>query len=288
MLFYLCLLLYISSVQSRVDMLQVDFEYLNNHPIPQTLRHNVSAELLQDIIQDEWLKIVEVCPALDPTANIKAEFDDDLIGTNTLAWASQTLLLKDLSYWVPSISTADFFGHDFLIGVNPQPPNGWYTYENCANILYRYDLRTVLRHEMLHGVGIGSSIKKDGSWSMGHFWNGICLPRYYDTQIEDMFGNNIVSGCTVQDITGKSVYINGVKLYNPYTYQQGSSLSHHTIQGKLMYYQISPMDCINLDTEEFKLLSGLGLDCHGTESNAPPVFHVWIILLPIILMLYLF
>lgn len=291
MLFYLCLLLYIQSVYCRVEMVKVNFEMLSHHPIPLDMRHNVSDDMLSFIVKDEWLKLVSLCPELDPDANIKAEFDNTLIGTSTLAWASQTLLLSGVSYWVPSIATLDFFGHDFLIGVNPQPPNGWYTYEQCDSISYRYDLRTVIRHEMLHGIGVGSSLSRaSGSWTLGHDWNGICFPRFFDTILTDKEGNKVVTGCTItQDVTGKNIYVNDVKIFNPSNFIQGSSMSHHVHEGNLMYYMLPPMECLELGTYEFKLLSGLGLNCPGTVSHASLMFaDVSIILLPIMLILYLF
>jgi hypothetical protein len=289
MMLYICILLYLPYVYSRVEMVNSDFEKIKTHVIPQSVRHNISNDMLKYIVKDEWLKLVSQCPELDPNANIKAEFDNTLIGTSTLAWASQTLLLKDLSYWVPSIATLDFFGHDFMIGVNPQPPNGWYTSENCDSISYRYDLRTVLRHEILHGIGVGSSLKNNNGWTVGHTWNGICFPRYFDTLIVDNNGNKVVTGCTInQDITGKNVYINGVKIFNPSYYMQGSSMSHHVYQGELMYYMLPPMECLELRDNEFKILSALGLRCPGKISYSSAMAYVSLKLLPISLMLLLF
>lgn len=289
MLIIICLILFIAPVKSKVEMVQVDFEYLKEHSISAEMKQNVTDDILQHVVKDEWLKLVELCPGLDPNANIKASFDNTLIGSNTLAWASQSLLLKDLSYWVPSIATIDFFGHDFMIGVNPQPPNGWYTFESCDSISFRYDLRTVLRHEMLHGIGIGSSLRNNNGWSVGHWWNSLCFPRYFDTLIVTKDNKHVVSGCTLtQDITGLNVYLDGVKLFNPAYYMQGSSLSHHVYEDHLLYYMLPPMKCLDYSDYEFKMLSALGLGCRGTASASSAVAFVSLELLPISLMLLLF
>lgn len=285
----ICLLLFIVPIESTVEMVQVDFEYLKEHSISAEMKQNVTDDILQHVVKDEWLKLVELCPGLDPSANIKASFDNTLIGSNTLAWASQSLLLKDLSYWVPSIATIDFFGHDFIIGVNPEPPNGWYTFESCDSISFRYDLRTVLRHEMLHGIGIGSSLRNNNGWSVGHRWNGLCFPRFFDTLIVDADNKPVVSGCTLnQDITGRNVYLDGVKLFNPIYYMQGSSLSHHVYEDHLLYYMLPPMKCLDYSEYEFKMLSALGLGCRGIVSASSAVTFVAPMLLPISLMLLLF
>ena len=241
-------------------MVQSDVEELRKHPM---ISHNMSEIQLQWIVIEEWSNLVGKCPELDPAANIHAVFDTSLVGTDVLAWASHTILLED-GVWIPSIATYDYMGHDFIIGVNPEPVNGWHSGTNCDDIGWRYDLRTVLRHEILHGVGIGSSITENG---VGHTSSGVCYPRHYDTLIEDSDGNTVVDGCTLSDIKGKNVYINGVKLFNPAQFQRGSSLSHHVYAGHLMFYMLPPRKCLSIGNYEAKILDRMGLRCSGFELS---------------------
>ena len=140
----------------RVEMIQSDVQILKEHPMDPI---NVTSDELTFIISEEWMKMVASCfPNLDPMASISASFDYSLMGTNTLAWASSTMLLLN-DVWQPALTNKYYTGNDFLIGVNPLPPNGWHVgpmADDCSGISYRYDLRTVLRHEMMHGIGVGS------------------------------------------------------------------------------------------------------------------------------------
>lgn len=274
------------SCYARVDMIQSDVEILKQHPMkPQ----NVSSDELKYIIEEEWMKMVAFCfPNLDANAKISASFDYSLLGTNTLAWASSTMLLLN-DIWEPALTHTYYSGNDFLIGVNPMPPNGWYVanvVNDCSDISYRYDLRTVLRHEMMHGIGMGSSIRSN---YMGYTSNGKCYPTKYDTLIEDIGGNKVVDGCTLRDISGKNVYINGVRLYNPTSYLEGSSLSHHAFANELMYWRLSPSICTDVGKNELKILSAVGVDCplHPQYSGSQRVGPNGLVLLSTLLMLFL-
>lgn len=260
MLRYLILVAAVLQVKARVDMIQSDMETLKKHPMK---AENVTADELQWIITEEWMKLInDDCSNLDPGARINAAFDYTLVGTTTLAWASYTALLID-GVWIPSIATLEYSGYDFMIGVNPEPPNGWHISDKCDDISYRYDLRTVIRHEMLHGLGIGSSITKNGVWRVGYNFEGNCYPTRYDTLIEDQYGNKMVNGCQIQPLDGKRLYINGVRLFHPSTYSQGSSLSHHTYTDKLMFWRLPAMKCIDIEEPEFKMLAALSVQCSG-------------------------
>ncbi len=278
----LIFILFIHSAYSRVDMIQSDVEILKEHRMePQ----NVTGDELQFIITEEWMKMVAACfPNLDPLAKISASFDYTLVGTNTLAWASSTMLLLN-DVWQPALTNSYYTGNDFLIGVNPSPPNGWYIGTDCLKIEYRYDLRTVLRHEMMHGIGMGSSIRAS---SMGYTSNGKCYPTKYDTMLEDIYGDTVVDGCTKKEIFGKNLYINGVRLYNPSSYIEGSSISHHAYPDQLMYWRLSPSKCTDIGSNELKILSGIGIDCpnHPQYSGAPRPNHLGLLSIPLVLCLF--
>jgi len=253
------LLIQLSIVYGRVDMLSSDLEELKKHPMK---AENVTADQLQWVITEEWMKFInDECENLDAGARISAFFDYTLVGTNTLAWASYTAILID-GVWTPAIATTDYSGYDFIMGVNPEPPNGWHIEDNCDNIGYRYDLRTVLRHEMIHGLGVGSSITKNGVWRVGYNFEGNCYPTKYDTLIKDYSGNNVVEGCTLkQELDDTRLYVNGVRLYNPSTFSQGSSISHHTYPDELMFWRLPAMKCISLGVSEIKMLEALDIPC---------------------------
>ena len=241
-------------------MSKIDKEMLINHPMNIS---KLSNEQLQWTVNEEWSKLVGTCPGLDSGASLSVSFDDSLIGTDTLAWAAMTTVQID-NTWVSSLATQKFSSYDFIIGVNPEPPNGWYTDESCDSISYQYDLRTVLRHELIHGLGVGSSLRSSFSgWRVGYTDSyGLCHPRLYDTKIKDQNGNNVVQGCNVvKNPQGTSLYVGGVQLYNPYSFRQGSSFSHHNSINELMYFSLPWGVCLNLQAKEIKMLHAVNVNC---------------------------
>lgn len=280
------ILFFLATASARVHMIKSDFELMRLNPMNPI---NVTSVQLQDIVMEEWQSIVKDCKILDEKASIKASFDYKLVGTNTLAWASQTLLLVN-NVWIPSISTTDYVGYDFIIGVNPQPINGWHIDNDCSDISFRYDLRTVLRHEILHGIGIGSSIYNLNGWGLGYNMNGKCYPKLFDTLIEDVNGNKVIDGCSFkEDIQSQDIFVNGVRLYNPIVFRQGSSISHHVFQGELMFWRLPAMTCLNIGSNEFKILAALGIHCPLNplyESSASSSHHRLLLLVPVMLLLF--
>ena len=96
--------------------------------------------------------------------------------------------------WKSSMSQ-NFYGTDIEVHFNPNVPNGWYDGTNC-DTGWRYDLRTVMRHELLHGAGLSSSIRHSASQtSVGYTSLGQCYPTFYDTRLESE-GVPLVDGCT--------------------------------------------------------------------------------------------
>jgi hypothetical protein len=168
-----------------LNMQYRDRMYLMTHPINKTY---LRADQLQDIANEEWSKLTDICPSLRKNISIDINFDSTLENTGT----------RD----------------DMTIGVNPHPANGWFYGENCTDISYRYDLRSVLRHEFLHGLGFASSIYKDNDiWTAGHSVWGSCYPTQFDTHIVDGDGNKVVNKCNLtENIQGKDVFINGVSV----------------------------------------------------------------------------
>lgn len=265
-----------ANLNSRALMLNSDMEKLKTHPMK---IEALNQSTLEEITADEWYKLVDMCPKLELDANINIYFDESLISTDVLAWCYHSLKVVG-DVLMPT-------RNDMTIGVNPEPVNGWHISENCTNISYRYDLRTVLRHELLHGVGMGSSIMKTNNiWSIGETIDNICYPRYYDTLIEDIIGDKIIDGCSFKkNIQSQNIYINDVKLFNPIFYNP-SSISHHVYAGELMFWQLPPMECIKIASHEFKILSAMGLDCPG---SAPKLrLSIVLLLMPLMLVVFFF
>ena len=235
---------------------------------------------LQQITSESWADIVSLCPDLPHNPRINIFFDSFLENTTILAYASQSLHLSSEAVWVSTIYEAmtqnrnysTGSSYDMSIGFNPNPPNGWHIDRDCDSISGKYDIRTVLKHELLHGLILAGSLREDTDefginyWKAGYNFNGICYPRLYDTLVKDVEDNYVLGlGCVMNplllSLNSKDLYIGDVKLYHPYYFQSGSSISHHNYPGNLMYYSLPPMTCMDLGAYEGKLLSKLGVEC---------------------------
>jgi len=267
------LLLLLVSASADVYTTPQHAAFLRHHLQPV---HPVTLPELDSIMQQEWDHLRSKCPSIDSHPKISVDFDGNLNGTNTLAWASQTLYLGFGNTWTTTL-LQDLYtpaSYDFRIGVNPSVTNGWYTGTDCQGIGYRYDLRTVLRHELLHGLVLGGSLRYNGGWSVGFDFLGTCYPTLFDTKITNGAGDYVVDGCGLLNIDNQPLYLNGVKLYNPYYKADGFSISHHDHPGKLMYYAIDSSTCLDLQHEEAQMLQAFGISCtvgnvtYGSASMA--------------------
>ena len=229
---------------------------------------------LTQIAEETWAELVTSCPSLPSKPRINIFFDYARENTSVLAYASQTLYLTSSLVWVSTIydtmkkkmDATPGTNYDMEIGFNPNPPNGWFVDKNCTDISYRYHLRTVMKHEMLHGIIFAGSIRKwNNQWEVGFNSFGTCYPRLYDTLIRFSDNTSILSpntSCNLRtDLEGYGLYIDGIQLYNPYYYRGGSSISHHNYNDHLMYPNISPMKCLDLAHQEATILAKLGLEC---------------------------
>lgn len=282
-----------------------DWDYLGMHNVENKISTtNID---LDAVVNEEWSYIRSKFHCIPTTPKINIKFDEGISDTRILAYASSNLHLNSRKVWVSQLfeaylqnrnSSMSFYS-DITIRVNPTVPNGWYlsssSAASCEDISYRFDLRTVLRHEILHGFGFASSIKQsNGKWSVGYrFQNNesLCYPSLYDTVIRDENNNSIVSGCNISDITNKKLFINDVQLYNPSSYKQGSSVSHHNIENNLMYFSLPAQKCIDIGEYEEKVLEGLGVRCNETRNktnvangatknfNLLPIFAITILFL---------
>jgi len=136
---------------------------------------------------------------------------------------------------------------DIALSVNSSV--NWYLGTDGQVPAQKYDLVTVVMHEICHGLGFYDSFSTDattGSWGLGS------VPLIYDTFVENFSGNRLTdtlkflnnSADLKSSLTNNSVYFNApllktysllhpklysvtrAKLYAPSTWDAGSSISH--------------------------------------------------------------
>ena len=220
------------------------------------------------VAEDIWFELKELCNL--NSVKLSVEYGWDIFTkpgySSVLARASRTMWLIN-DEWVSTALT----GHDDLDGyiwirVNPYVPNGWFVDDGNCNIGNHFDLKTVLTHEILHGVGISSSLREN---AVGYFHNEICYPLQFDNNIQTGDGIKVVQGCNLTTVATGDLYMNNVQLFNPETFISGSSYSH-TTKG-LMYAYIPARTCLSLDSGAVEMLEALGAECG--EVNGEINFH---------------
>ena len=118
----------------------------------------------------------------------------------------------------------------------------WYLGTDGNTPVLKYDLVTVVIHELIHGLGFFDSFSTDtftGSYGVAS------IPMIYDTFVENLQGNKLTdtlifpnpSVALKTQLTGGNIFFNGPlvnkltsgtrpKLYSPPTFDPGSSISH--------------------------------------------------------------
>ncbi len=215
------------------------------------------------IAEDIWFEVKHLCNLNSVKLNVAYDWKifQEPRYTSILAYASRTMWLIN-DEWVSTALT----GHDDLDGyirirVNPYVPNGWFVDDGNCNIGNHFDLKTVLTHEILHGVGLSSSLREN---SIGYIHNEICYPLQFDNNIQTEDGVKVVQGCNLTTVATGELYMNNVQLFNPETFISGSSYSH-TTKG-LMYAYIPARTCLGLDRESVAMMEGLGAECGEVNS----------------------
>jgi len=117
----------------------------------------------------------------------------------------------------------------------------WYLGTDAKPPVQKYDLITVVLHEICHGLGFFDSMDTNGT--TGIYGIG-SLPMIYDTFIENSDGLRLTdtlftnpSASLYSQLTGSQLYFNGpllknftsgsrAKIYAPSTFDKGSSISH--------------------------------------------------------------
>lgn len=229
------------------------WDYLQHHPADK-----VEMPDIDQVVKEVWDEISSIC-TLNPVNiiayyNYKRFLEPEY--KYVLATASRTMYLFNNEWQSGALLPYNVTG-SILIQVNPYVPNGWNVDNGSCDVGYHYDLRTVLRHEILHGIGVSSSITPNG---VGYSINDHCYPYAFDNHIVDSDGNPVVTGCQLLSELHADKYVNGEKLYNPDPFEWGSSLSHVDKRG-VMYAGIPCCQCLGFDSSAFRLLNELGAKC---------------------------
>jgi hypothetical protein len=128
---------------------------------------------------------------------------------------------------------------DISLAINSSISN-WYYGTDGQTPVQKYDLVTVILHEICHGLGFYDSMNTNGT-----FGYHASTPIIYDTFVEDIDGRKLTdtlsysnfSAQLYNSLTGGQVYFNGplfksytkglrAKLYAPPDWDPGSSISH--------------------------------------------------------------
>ncbi len=120
----------------------------------------------------------------------------------------------------------------------------WYFGTDGNTPIFKYDLVTVVLHELFHGLGFFDSmdVSEDGTYGLYGFPS---VPVIYDTFIENVGGENLTdtlifennSAELLTELTGNQLYFKGPltgrylsgsrpKIYAPSEWDPGSSISH--------------------------------------------------------------
>ena len=226
---------------------------------------------LERVVQDVWSEFTTSCNINSVVLNVHYDYDlfSQLNYLNTLAVADRTMWLIN-GVWTPAALLPEnlrYLGGSIDVKLNPYVPNGYYLDDGTCQIGNHFDLKTILRHEFLHGIGVSSSLKiLNGAEDVGYPTStGGCYPFTMDLRMQTASGEQVVSGCTIQSNVSilDDLYVNGVEIYNPSTYDPGSSYHHAAISNTLIYYGIPARKCMYIGQTEKALLEGIGAECTG-------------------------
>ena len=242
------------------------WHYLEQHPADAPEVPDVSK-----VANEVWNEINSLCSLNH--VEINANYNYERFSTPeykyVLATASRTMFLINNEWQSGALNKYNITG-EIRIDVNPYVPNGWNVDTGTCNIGNHYDLRTVLRHEILHGVGISSSITPE---KVGHSVGHYCFPYAFDNKIVDGDGDRVVSGCHLLTELRSEMYVGGIQLYHPERFRIGSSLSHTDAPG-LLFFGIPSRECLKFDDASLTMLNSIGAKCAishpvGVTSGAP-------------------
>lgn len=242
---------------------------------------------LVSVFDRVWEELRAVCPTIPEHHNVSVAFDDRLLNpddedyANVLGYAYATEMLSG-GMWSSVLSSQA--GHDFataqgaahlgVLRVARETPGGWF--RGDGGCLYKFRLEDVLRHEILHLVGISASLREGagGSLFVGTEYLGLCFPGVFDRAIRNANGDQVVgSACEFTARLGEEpLFVNGVQLYQyEGDFLQGSSISHLRSLDAMMTPSIgycAPEGDKPLTSLDGNVLASLGILCDYSMLKA--------------------
>lgn len=235
---------------------------------------------LISVFDHVWAELRAICSTIPEHHNVSVAFDDRLLNPdepdweNTLGYAYATEMLSG-GLWSSVLSSQA--GHDFAMSqgathlgvmrVARATPGGWFRGDGAC--LYKFRLEDVLRHEILHLIGISASIREgsDNSLYVGSEYLGLCFPGVFDRAIRNKNGEQVVgTSCEFTAQLGQeALYVNDVQLYQyEGDFLPGSSISHLRSLDAMMTPSIGycmPEGDKPLTTLDGDVLASLGIAC---------------------------
>ena len=258
--------------------------------------------IMGKIVEEEWIKLQHQCTLNN--ASIKVVYSDlfstDKKLSNAIGYATG---IKNLGYdpadknmtgskiFLSSISNseknikgnriwwgdADADNPDITININPNVL--WAT--KCSYYEYGIQVRPMILHELLHGIGISSSFRSNGTAGRRQ-WLGD-TKRYltlFDTKIvnnkgEKIVNDELITSCLLGNCTvdvNQDLYINNLLLHK-------GSPSHHAINKGIMMESITNVinKCRVLSEPDYDLLAGFGIVCNNLPKKIYVNWHFIII-----------
>jgi hypothetical protein len=172
--------------------------------------------------------------------------------SSTVLASTSTYFHQVSDVWMPSNSFKIVFNPNFQ----------WWNGTCSSKPVSHYDLKSTIMHEVLHGLGYMSTISQDKT----------AWPSNFDLLLRDSAGELVVSGGKYLGNIGDKVSIEHVRMYNPSTYESGSSFSHEYNGAHLMSH--SQTTCHReLEHDTLFILNHLGYQCslNGTRLSGKSV-----------------
>lgn len=238
---------------------------------------------LVSVFDRVWAELRAVCSTIPEHHNVDVAFDDRLLDPNEPDWKNTlgyAYAIEILSGGVWSSALSSQARHDVatsqgitqlgVMRIARSTPGGWFRGDGAC--LYKFRLEDVLRHEIMHLLGISASIREDndGSLYVGREYLGLCFPGVFDRAIRNANGEQVVG--TLCEFTAQlgeeSLFVNGVQLYQyEGDFLQGSSISHLRSLDSMMTPSIGycmPEGDKPLTTLDGDVLASLGIACDAS------------------------
>lgn len=245
-------------------------------------------EELQLVFDSVWSTLRINCPSIprDGPLYVDVGIDDRLMNSDypdyerVLGWASRNERLLD-GLWKGMLSTQERldlmlsggYTHLGTVRVGRNVVGGWFRGSSSV-CSHKFRLEDVLQHEILHLLGISSTVREDatGKLHIGDPYAGVCFPGEFDSHIHDVRGKLLVkSNCDFTESSDGNYYANGVRLFvSEHSFLQGTTMSHvHNKDAALSpyVYACDPAGPIQLKYEDAKVLRAIGVTCN---TNALP------------------